>query len=215
MTMSAKLARLEQQEAEFMAKYGRKSQTASAATSEGQEEAPSNPHRQTSSGKDELNDDHVSENPDTHVKSKKKKRKLGENAEGDVMRVNSEVETKRKRKQKKSKVEQNGEERAPSPAGEDKTPEELHTGGKTKKKKKPSKQQSEDETGSIQSEAVDNWDPKTRIKGGRSPQEEEVAEREAAVKQKRKKCKKDKLPVEQSLNQEAPPPKKKKKASKD
>ncbi|XP_051263046.1 G patch domain-containing protein 4 [Dicentrarchus labrax] len=95
LTMSAKLARLEQQEAEFMAKYGKKSQSASASpvcvtpsppTSQSsppemQEQMDEDSQRKKMKKKrstgsiNVLNGDEVSESPETDVKPKKKKKK--------------------------------------------------------------------------------------------------------------------------------------------
>uniref|UniRef100_A0A8C9YKX6 G patch domain-containing protein 4 n=1 Tax=Sander lucioperca TaxID=283035 RepID=A0A8C9YKX6_SANLU len=97
LTMSAKLARLEQQEAEFMAKYGKKSQPASAPTvgvtpasttsqstdqrAERQEETVEDSQRKKMKKKratksvHELNGDNGFESPGSDVKPKKKKEK--------------------------------------------------------------------------------------------------------------------------------------------
>ncbi|XP_078108405.1 G patch domain-containing protein 4 [Sander vitreus] len=97
LTMSAKLARLEQQEAEFMAKYGKKSQPASAPTvgvtsasttsqssdqrAERQEETVEDSQRKKMKKKrstksvHELNGDTGFESPGSDVKPKKKKEK--------------------------------------------------------------------------------------------------------------------------------------------
>ncbi|XP_028984009.1 LOW QUALITY PROTEIN: G patch domain-containing protein 4 [Betta splendens] len=234
LTMSAKLARLEQQEAEFMAKYGGKSQTAAASvilktsqaaeqTPERQEETPSKPQRKnkkSSQNSNDVNTD-VSGNPKTDVKLKRKKRKLSEKAEeiteDNVTPVENEVDRSHKTKRKHKKKSKD-EKRAPSPAPEEMT--ELHTDArekkKKKKKKKSSKHQNEEEksdyTESPQSEVVDNCDLNPRIQGGLFLEEEEVSVKESVVKQKRKRCKTDKLPAAQSLNEEEPTPKKKKKS---
>lgn len=238
LTMSAKLARLEQQEAEFMAKYGKKSQPISASAvcvapvisqsaepgSGRQEQVSSDPQRKKmkkkrSSGSiNELNGDNVSENPETDVKPKKKKKEVREKAEETtdavstkeraVYEENGEVDQshKRKRKDKKKKNKEENEERAPSPAADCRSPEEiaeLHTDTKEKKKKKKSsKHRSEEEernyAESCQSEVVQDCE-------------------ESTVKPKRKKCKKDKLStdicvsVDNSLSKEELLPKKKKK----
>ncbi|XP_035528986.1 G patch domain-containing protein 4 [Morone saxatilis] len=93
LTMSAKLARLEQQEAEFMAKYGKKSQPASAvcitpspptsqsSSPEVQEQMDEDSQRKKMKKKkstgsiNEPNGDEVSESPEKDVKPKKKKKK--------------------------------------------------------------------------------------------------------------------------------------------
>ncbi|KAG8009845.1 G patch domain-containing protein 4 [Nibea albiflora] len=237
LTMSAKLARLEQQEAEFMAKYGKKSQQASAspvcvtstpancqsAEPETDEDSQRKKRKKKrSAGRtDEVNVDDVSESSET--KPKKKKKKASEDTEDGVTCVeNGEADhshkTKRKHK-KKNKAEQNEEEeRVPSPAAE--SPEEaaeLHTDTKVKKKKKkkksskhasePAEEEQCNETESSQSELVQDHAPKTKNNKSAVLFEE--------VKQKRKKCKKDKSSVDDNLNEEALPPKKKKKKSKE
>ncbi|XP_044064180.1 G patch domain-containing protein 4 isoform X2 [Siniperca chuatsi] len=97
LTMSAKLARLEQQEAVFMAKYGKKRKPASASpvcvtpTPQIYQSADQRAERQEQTAEDsqrkkmkkkrstgsvnELNGDEVSESPETDVKPKKKKKK--------------------------------------------------------------------------------------------------------------------------------------------
>ncbi|XP_042346768.1 G patch domain-containing protein 4 [Plectropomus leopardus] len=96
LTMSAKLARLEQQEAEFMAKYGKKSQPASASSvcvtltppisepaeqTEKQEETGEDSRskkvkkKRSSVSVQEQNGVEVSESPETDVEPKKKKKK--------------------------------------------------------------------------------------------------------------------------------------------
>nr|XP_046254651.1 G patch domain-containing protein 4 [Scatophagus argus] len=109
LTMSAKLARLEQQEAEFMAKYGKKSQQASASPvcatpvppasqstdqrAERQEETDEDSQRKkrrkktrwTGSSKG-LHGDEMSESPETNVKPKKKKRKKGSSEASEEIR---------------------------------------------------------------------------------------------------------------------------------
>ncbi|XP_023262944.1 G patch domain-containing protein 4-like [Seriola lalandi dorsalis] len=217
LTMSAKLARLEQQEAEFMAKYGKKSQPASASA-------------RSSGSINELDGNEVSESPETDVKPKKKKKK--KKACGVTEEINDAVstkdnvicaengeadhsdKTKRKHKKKKNRAESSEEERVSSPAAQSKSPEEtaeLHTDTKVKKKKKKkksSKHHSEDEericTESSQSE---------KVQDAISYQKEKVTEEESTVKQKRKKCKKDKLLIDDKVDEEALHPKKKKKST--
>ncbi|XP_074508863.1 G patch domain-containing protein 4 [Sebastes fasciatus] len=170
LTMSAKLARLEQQEAEFMAKYTKKSQPGSAppvcvapTPPTSQETVVDSQRKKTKKKKKrstgsvyELNGDEVSESPEMDVKPKKKKKKKASedteeitvSTEGDVICVeNSDADhshkPKKKQKKKKNNEEQNEEEGTPSPAAE--SPEEaakLHTKVK-KKKRKSSKHHSE------------------------------------------------------------------------
>ncbi|XP_060937415.1 G patch domain-containing protein 4 [Limanda limanda] len=155
LNMSAKLARLEQQEAEFMAKYGKKNQppaalpvcgkpappTSKAAEvqvelpEETADEAPSTKmkKKRKSSTPSVME---VSESPGADVKPKKKKKKKKGDEEitdavstEDVICVeNCETEHshKTKRKQKKkNKAEQNEEEITTAPAAESESPEET------------------------------------------------------------------------------------------
>ncbi|XP_034465969.1 G patch domain-containing protein 4 [Hippoglossus hippoglossus] len=154
LTMSAKLARLEQQEAEFMAKYGKKSQppaaspvcgkpappTAKAADErverpeETADDAPSRKMKKKRKSST-LSVIEVSESPEADVKPKKKKKKADEeitavSTENGICVENCEMEhshkTKRKqKKKKKNKAEQNEEERTTSPAAESESPEET------------------------------------------------------------------------------------------
>lgn len=242
LTMSAKLARLEQQEAEFMAKYGKKSQAAGASPvctaqtpptsqsveqgAERQEEPGEGSWRKKMKKKsstaslNELNADEVSESPETHVKPKKKKKKTNEIAEEVTDVVSTEeavvcvengeadLTPKKKHKKKKNNAEQNEEETA-----------EQHddTTVKKKKKKKSSKHGEPAEAGhsndteSGQSELPQDHLPKTKRQIT-----VDVTEEEVTVRQKRKKCKKDKPTIDDSVIEEAlPPKKKKKKKSKD
>ncbi|XP_008286903.1 G patch domain-containing protein 4 isoform X2 [Stegastes partitus] len=218
LTMSAKLARLEQQEAEFMAKYSKKSQPESAApvcvTPTSQLEKLDKTMEDCSRKKmkkkrsaeriDELNGDKVSESPETDVQSKKKKKKkkkksevtVDVSTEGDLNGTeNGEVgdshKTKRKHKKKKDNTEQNGDETA-----------ELHIDTKVKKKKKSSKHHSEPKEEEESNNKDSSWS-------------EDVVLEESAVKQKRKKCKKDKSVMDNNVDEQVPPPKKKTKKSKD
>ncbi|XP_031723335.1 G patch domain-containing protein 4 [Anarrhichthys ocellatus] len=252
LTMSAKLARLEKQEAEFMAKYSKKSQPASAPpvcvapTPPTSQSADQRAERQEETVKDsrrkkvkkirsngsviELDDDEVSVSPETDVEPRKKKKKKaskvmevitdGDSTDDDVICVgNSETDhthkTKRKHKKKNNNAEQNEEERTPSPAAESRSQEEtveLHTEVEKKKKKKSSKTHSEpaeeeegNNTEASQSEPVQDCAPKPQKKRAA------VLLEEAEVKQKRKKCKRDKSYVDNDSNEETLPPKKKSK----
>ncbi|KAG7216536.1 hypothetical protein INR49_002023 [Caranx melampygus] len=109
LTMSAKLARLEQQEAEFMAKYGKKSQPASGSlgcvttapststSAERQEEAAEETRskkkkKKKSSGRsNELNGNEVSESAETDVEPKKKRKK--NKASGEAEEISNGVST--------------------------------------------------------------------------------------------------------------------------
>uniref|UniRef100_A0A3Q3EY00 G patch domain-containing protein 4 n=1 Tax=Labrus bergylta TaxID=56723 RepID=A0A3Q3EY00_9LABR len=220
MTMSAKLLRLEQQEAEFMAKYGKKKQPANS---------PSTPA--------------PSHSPETDEIPKKKKKKGSEKKEEIIDAVSPDEDvifvgnvqaerphkTKRKDKKKKKSAEQNEEEEGTSsPAAE--SPEEtteLHADAtvkkKKKKKKKSSKHQSEPAEGQESNVAESSQSEPAEVsvltaekkKRADKLDKAEVTEEESTVRQKRKKCKKDKTSVEDIVNEEALPPKKKKKKSKE
>lgn len=247
LTMSAKLARLEQQEAEFMAKYGKKSkpatptpQTSQSADqkAERQEETAEDSKKRSTGSIMALNGDEVSKSPEMDVKPKKKKKKKKASVdseeitdavspEGDVSCVeNGEADrshkTKRKHKKKKNNAEQHEEEKTPSPAAESNSlAAELHSDTKVKKKKmKSSKRHSEaadeerNDTESSQSEPVQDCAEKKK-KAAVTFEEAEVTEEKSTVKQKRKKCKKDKTSVDDNINEEGLPSKKKRKSSKE
>ncbi|KAF1388325.1 hypothetical protein PFLUV_G00089030 [Perca fluviatilis] len=112
LTMSAKLARLEQQEAEFMAKYGKKSQPASAPTvgvtpaltpsqstdhrAERQEETVEDSlrkNKRSTKSVHELNGDKGFESPGSDVKPKKKKKKKEKKAIEDTEEITDAVST--------------------------------------------------------------------------------------------------------------------------
>ncbi|KAI4811358.1 hypothetical protein KUCAC02_014268 [Chaenocephalus aceratus] len=162
-TMSAKLARLEQQEAVFMAKWGKKTQPVSAPpvcvtptaptskSAEKQEEAVEDSHRKKKESTENVQEPNdASESTETDVKHKKKKKKKRAteeirdtvSPEVDVICAgNGEAElsqtTQRKHKTKRKDAEQNDE--TPSPAAESESPEEaaeLHSDREVKKKKK-------------------------------------------------------------------------------
>lgn len=140
LTMSAKLARLEQQEAEFMAKYGRKKESASpsCATPDLQsavreEETDGDSISKVVKKKGVCEQSEVARSTDAVINSKKKKRKRE-----DKMRVSAEegeacVETTRKRKNKNADAEQIEGEKPLAPQ-------------RKTKKKKSSKEPSELET---------------------------------------------------------------------
>ncbi|KAM9782790.1 G patch domain-containing protein 4 [Neosynchiropus ocellatus] len=222
LTMSAKLARLEQQEAEFMAKYGKKTHSASETTTAG-----------SSQSSDQEVEGKMEENSTVKTKKKKKSKKKSPEfttvADEDVP-VES-VKTSKKKKKSKSQevteetsrlvavqeeVVQNGEvehlqvtknkrKKKGTNAGEELTspdftgPETTSDGNMKKKKKKSSKQNHEEE----------QCDSKTSSRKC-VDQESEGGENEPSGMQKRKKCKKDKEGHEEELR-----PKKKKKKSKD
>lgn len=141
LTMSAKLARLEQQEAEFMAKYGKKNQTPSPfcatpdlQSADREEKTAEDPMSKVVKKKSVYGHSEVTGSNDADVKSKKKKKRK---SEGQV-HVSAEglevcVEEIKKCKKKKVDAEQ-VEERTLAPERKTK---------KKKKKKKSSKHPSE------------------------------------------------------------------------
>ncbi|XP_034067384.1 G patch domain-containing protein 4 [Gymnodraco acuticeps] len=165
-TMSAKLARLEQQEAVFMAKWGKKTQPVSAPpvcvtptaptskSAEKQEEAVEDSHRKKKGSTENVQEPNdASESTETDVKHKEKKKKKRATEERRDT-VSTEVDvicagtgeaelsqtTKRKHKTKRKDAEQNDE--TPSPAAESERPEEaaeLHADREVRKKKKKQK----------------------------------------------------------------------------
>ncbi|XP_068616432.1 G patch domain-containing protein 4 [Brachionichthys hirsutus] len=200
LTMSAKLARLEQQEAEFMAKYGKKSQSVSVGetppTSQSAE-VESQREKKRAAGSD------VSESPAIDAKPRKKKKATDavSTEGGAICAENGEavLSSTRKRKRKKKK-KQNEEEFLSSPAAD--SPEEtaeLHTDRKGKRKKSKSPKDSgvtaeeETDTESNQSALVRDCVAETKEKKSTVVLEEgEVTENKSTAKQRRKKCKKNK-----------------------
>lgn len=155
MTMSAKLARLEQQEAEFMARYGKKNQSASTlpvcATptsqsadwkAERQTEEHSNRKltnkKKSNESVNELNGGKVPESPDADVKLKKNKKKYASedteeitdavSTKGDAICLENgatEHSHKMKRKRKKKKNDVEQSERERTPLPAAESPEET------------------------------------------------------------------------------------------
>lgn len=223
LTMSAKLARLEQQEAEFMAKYGKKSQPGSGASQSAVENSLRKKGKSTG-GASELNDK-VPENPEMDIKPKKKKKKKrgDEDAEGDVMRVESSAGdpsdgTKRKKKNNAEKEEESASSPAEASGGLVETTEFVNKKKKKKKKKRKSPelqcdlaaQEEADDTEPTQDRPLEGKRKKSAI----LLEAADGGEQEVTVKQKRKKCKKDKA-RDGTDEEEAPPKKKKKKKSKE
>ncbi|KAM9851491.1 G patch domain-containing protein 4 [Aulostomus maculatus] len=237
LTMSAKLARLEQQEAEFMAKYGKKnhaprdSVSAQTSQSHDHEDTAMNPQRKktkkkkSSEGIKEVNSVAVSEIPEIEVTPKKKKKKVREEISDDAVAAevscvehgvvdhNPKITKKRKKKNKR-----NGEESSPLPNGESECPEttdELQTDTKVKKKKKKSHRH-------LGEAAEESGGPEA---SGSKPLQDSVSKiskRKSAVvtgvdcpaEQERKKYKRDKVSVEDNHDGETIPPEKKKKKKK-
>ncbi|KAM6910426.1 G patch domain-containing protein 4 [Xenentodon cancila] len=215
LTMSAKLARLEQQEAEFMAKFGLKTQAAASpaacvAPSSGSEPREEFTERRCrlkkkrkssnksagSSGGDR------SESPETQLQPKKKRKKQKadevEVTEGDRTCPADEErcqKAKRSRKKRKNIVGQDGG--APSPAeGTPEETDELHCNTKVKKKKKKNK-------------VPEPAQEESRKSSRTNSEDGEVVP--ATERRKRKKSKKDKVLIDNDAGEEARPPKKKKK----
>ncbi|KAF3839526.1 hypothetical protein F7725_018243 [Dissostichus mawsoni] len=225
--------KLEQQEAVFMAKWGKKTQPVSAPpvcvtptaptskSAEKQEEAVEDSHRKKKESTENVQEPNdASESTETDVKHKKKKKKKRAteeitdtvSTEADVICAeNGEAElsqtTKRKHKKKK-RCRANDETPSPAAAAaaESESPEEaaeLHTD-------REHREAAEEEEGH---DTEQDCAPKTtkNQKAADLFEEAEVKEEEARVKQKRKKCKKDKSTVDDDTNEEELPPKKKKK----
>ncbi|XP_073341399.1 G patch domain-containing protein 4 [Pagrus major] len=237
LNMNAKLARLEQQEAEFMAKYGKKSQPASAspvcveptpqtADEDAQRKKVKKKKKRSTGSIIELNGDEVPESPETDVKPKKKKKKKKKtngdteemtetvSAEGDVICVeNAEADdshkTKKKHKKKSKNAELNEEEKVHSPVAD--SPEEtaeLHADTKVKKKKKKSSKHINEPAEEEESNSTESSQSEP-VQDCVSKTKTKSAE--TTGKQKRKRCKKDKPSIDEDINEEALPPKKKKK----
>ncbi|XP_068180174.1 G patch domain-containing protein 4 [Antennarius striatus] len=236
LTMSAKLARLEQQEAEFMAKYGKKSQPVSVGETpptsqsadqraERREEAEVKTQRKKKSS----TWSEGSESPEMEVKPRKKKKKARKEPEEIPEAVSTGVDaicvendeaghsSKRKRKLK-NKKRQNEEESLSSPAAD--SPEEtteLHTDLKGKKKKKKSSKDNDELT---VAEATNDTEYKQSepvqacVKSTVLLEEADILEDDSTARQRRKKCKKNK-PINDITSEEALTPKKKKKKSKE
>uniref|UniRef100_A0A3Q2SS51 G patch domain-containing protein 4 n=1 Tax=Fundulus heteroclitus TaxID=8078 RepID=A0A3Q2SS51_FUNHE len=168
LTMSAKLARLEQQEAEFLAKYGKTQQTGScSAATRPTEETTETAGRKKKKAKNstesraQLNDDEVSESPETDFlpkKKKKKKKKVktedgSEAADEDVILVESSEELwPKKRKNDEEQIEDGG-----NPETGDQT-SDCHIRRKKKKKRarhdaEPAETEEADGAESIQSDS--------------------------------------------------------------
>ncbi|XP_037532658.1 G patch domain-containing protein 4 [Nematolebias whitei] len=202
LTMSAKLARLEQQEAEFMATYGKKSpQTrppsvcvAPTPPTVGSEPTAERRREKTKKKKStersvELDDAEVCESPKTEVQPKEKKKKKKDKSKEELP-----AEGDRNCERRRNITEQNGA------AAET---QELNSDFKLKRRKKSSKNdKTAEEEERREEESIQSED---------RTQEEEVTV--TTEKRKRKKSKKEKLLTEK--RDEEFPPKKKKKKSKD
>uniref|UniRef100_A0A3B5L2G1 G patch domain-containing protein 4 n=1 Tax=Xiphophorus couchianus TaxID=32473 RepID=A0A3B5L2G1_9TELE len=194
LTMSAKLARLEQQEAEFLTKYGKKSQTGSSPdvcdTATHPEETNRRKKKKCTESCSELSGD---ESPEAGFQPEKKKKKRKVKTEGgreaeeeEELIIGGNVED-----QKEDGGNPSAEETEPLPSD-------------CNRKKKKSAQHDADsaETGRSSGQSSQS-DP-------RSQQEVEVTM--ATEKQRRKKSRKDKSVTEKPADDEELPPKKKKKS---
>ncbi|XP_054878828.1 G patch domain-containing protein 4-like [Poeciliopsis prolifica] len=202
LSMSAKLARLEQQEAEFLTKYGKKNQTGSSPVV-----------RDTVT--------HPEETSHRKKKKKKKKKKKCTESCAELNRDESpeagfQPEKKKKRRKDKTEGEKETEE------------EELIVGGNIEDQKEDGGNPSAEETEPLPSNcnrkkkkksAPHDADPaETGRSPGQSSQSDRRSKQEAEVtmapeKQKRKKSRKDKLVMEKLADEEELPSKKKKKKS--
>ncbi|XP_076006413.1 G patch domain-containing protein 4 [Genypterus blacodes] len=236
LTMSAKLARLEQQEAEFMAKYSKKSQTAASSPtaptaepsrqqSDGTAEESKTKRKEAARGVQEENGEEM-DTEEEKKKKKKKRKKASVSEDKDEMpaAVSTEKELshvengdmddcqlKRKHKKKKRVAEQNGEVMEVTAAEP-----QAQMDAEIKKKKK-SKHNSEPvveveesrDAKCSQSETVQDVARKAKKKKAAATTEEaEVTEGQSTEKHKRKTCKEDKRT---SDDEELPPKMKKKK----
>ncbi|KAM9807101.1 G patch domain-containing protein 4 [Syngnathus typhle] len=163
--MSAKLARLEQQEAEFMAKYGKKT--------EDRKEGIKTKNEKTSKEKtEELNVHHVSLSEPTDIKIKKKKKKRTDEEEETTRVENGHENHKRKQKKKK-----NGE--FPNP--------ELDVTPLREEKKKREQQVLEEET--QQSNHVETLEHQVKKKRKKSKKDSNICEEPQASPPTKKKKK--------------------------
>ncbi|XP_043974275.1 G patch domain-containing protein 4 [Gambusia affinis] len=196
LTMSAKLARLEQQEAEFLTKYGKKSQTGSSPvvcdTATHLEETNRSKKKKKKKKKctescDELNGD---ESPEAGFQPEKKKKRRKDKTEEE------EVE-------EEELIVEDQKEDGRNPSAEETEPLPSDCNRKKKKKKKKSAQHDADpaETGRSPGQSSQS--------DRRSQQEVEVTM--ATEKQRRKKSRKDKSVTEKPADDEELPSKKKKK----
>ncbi|XP_012673633.2 G patch domain-containing protein 4 [Clupea harengus] len=137
LTMNAKLARLEQQEQEFMAKYGKKATAVAPCT-----EPPTLPATQSSSNEDGAP-------KKTKPKKEKKKRSEAEEIQDSVVVLEipdiPDEGRKQKRKKKKSSAEQTDTDAGEAPL-EDQQADDAESKKKKKKKKKRSRNQETEET---------------------------------------------------------------------
>ncbi|XP_029928779.1 G patch domain-containing protein 4 [Myripristis murdjan] len=224
LTMSAKLARLEQQEAEFMAKYGKKSQSAAASpvcvTPTTQSAAPS-PERQEETAQA------------SQSKKTKRKKPAGDVCEngaalnGEALSESSEVDIRPKKKKKKKK-ENSDEGIDPAPVGlsVEENLSSVETGGADRcqisKKKHKKKKKNAEEDG----EASRCTTPSSNLEAAADVSSE--ADTDAKTKKKKKKKKKkserhsedavaaesnDPEPGQSELVQDCAPKKKKRKGA--
>ncbi|XP_014910735.1 G patch domain-containing protein 4 [Poecilia latipinna] len=199
LTMSAKLARLEQQEAEFLTKYGKKNQTGSSpavcdTATHPEETSHKKKKKKCTESCGELNGD---ESPETRFQAEKKKKKRKDKMEG---RREAEEEELIFGGNIEDQKEDGG-----NPSAEETEPLPSDCNRKKKKKKK-----------SAQHDA----DP---AETGRSPEESSQLDHRSQQKtevimatemQRRKKSRKDKSVMEKPADDEELPPKKRKKRKK-
>lgn len=217
--MSAKLARLEQQEAEFMAKYGKKSQAASATSQSAVEDQRKN--CKSNGDVRELIDKEAG-NPETDVEIKKKKKKRAEDTEvvpeanGDMICVQRDSSDKTKSKKKNTGREEESPSCLAGTFGSPVETTELVNKKKKKKKKRKSPELQCDDVAEKDTEESHQAEPTQHcpLEGKRNKarvlmESADAEEQQVTVKQKRKKCKKDK--VRDEGNEEDLPSKKKKK----
>ncbi|XP_054477923.1 G patch domain-containing protein 4 [Anoplopoma fimbria] len=177
LTMSAKLARLEQQEAEFMAKYGKKNQPASAPP------VCVTPTPPTSQSADQRAERQEETAEDSQRKKTKKKRSNGSVGElnGDEVSVSPETDLKPKKKKKKKKAREDTEEITDTVSTDG---DVIYVGNieadhshKTKRKHKKKKHSAEQ-----------NEEERAASPAAERTSQEETVELHTKVKRKKRKC---------------------------
>nr|XP_040020097.1 G patch domain-containing protein 4 [Gasterosteus aculeatus aculeatus] len=238
LTMNAKLARLEQQEAEFMAKYGKKSRPANAAPVCVTQTPPTG---RSADQRAERREETLS---DSQRKKMEDIRSTGSDNELNELPVSPDVDVKPKKKKKKKKANE-GAEQISDAASSDGDVIYVENGDsdhsrKTKrkhKKKKHNTQQDEEERTLSPAAASQEEPAELLTKGGKKKKRRESSrsepdetnnaesqpvctpksqktEEDTTVRHKRKKCKKDKSYADEDTNEETLCPKKSKKKSK-
>ncbi|XP_068592472.1 G patch domain-containing protein 4 [Cebidichthys violaceus] len=191
LTMSAKLARLEQQEAEFMAKYGKKSQPASAPPVC---VAPTPPTSQSADQRAERQEETVKDSQRKKVKKIRSTVSVIE-LDGDEVSVSPETDVKPKKKKKKKKASEDIQEISDAVSSEDDViyvgNSEAEHSHKTKRKHKKNRNKAER-----------NEEERTPSPAAESKSQEETVELHTEVKKKKKKKKSSKTHSEPAEEEE-------------